>query len=432
MVAPVAVLLNLIFGLAAAWAIARFQLSRPRAADRADRSAVHGVAGGRRPLPRAALRPAGLLGPWLREHDIKVIFACAGPGARDLLRHVPGGRARADPAHGGDGLRRGGGGGEPGRAAGGSLFWLVTLPNVKWGLLYGIILCNARAMGEFGAVVGGVGPHRRRDRHHAAPHREAIPGVQPARRVRGRVGARPCWRWSRSSSRSRSSGAPAASSKRRKRLRSAGKEVPHEHHGEEHHQAFGSFVALDNVSLEVPGGELVAAARAFGLRQDDAAAHHRRPRGAGRGHGALPRRGRHRVARARAQRRLRVPALRAVPPHDRVREHRVRPARAALRPRTRSTTASTSSCGWCSSRASGDPSRRSSPADSASAWRWPARWRRSPRCCCSTSPSARSTPRCARSCGSGCAGCTTRSTSRACSSRTTRRKRSRSPTASSS
>ena len=71
----------------------------------------------------------------------------------------------------------------------------------------------------------------------------------------------------------------------------------------------------------------------------------------------------------------------------------------------------------------------SSPAGSGSAWRWRGPWRSSRRCCCSTSRSARSTPRCGRSCGSGCAGCTTRSMSPASSSPTTRRRRSRSPTA---
>ena len=74
-------------------------------------------------------------------------------------------------------------------------------------------------------------------------------------------------------------------------------------------------------------------------------------------------------------------------------------------------------------------SARSSPAASGSASRWPARWPSSRGCCCSTSRSARSTPRCARSCAAGCAGCTTRCTSPACSSPTTRRRRSRWPTA---
>ena len=74
-------------------------------------------------------------------------------------------------------------------ANGWQMFWRVTLPNIKWGLLYGVILCNARAMGEFGAVYVVSGPHRRPDRHHAAAGREAVPGIQPARRLRGGVAA---------------------------------------------------------------------------------------------------------------------------------------------------------------------------------------------------------------------------------------------------
>ncbi|WDT69773.1 MAG: ATP-binding cassette domain-containing protein [Candidatus Manganitrophus sp.] len=73
----------------------------------------------------------------------------------------------------------------------------------------------------------------------------------------------------------------------------------------------------------------------------------------------------------------------------------------------------------------------SSPADSGSAWRSPARWRSSRRCCCSTSRSARSTPRSARSSVAGCVGCTMNSTSPASSSHTTRRRRWKWPTGSS-
>ena len=99
----------------------------------------------------------------------------------------------------------------------------------------------------------------------------------------------------------------------------------------------------------------------------------------------------------------------------RVREHRLRPARAAARgppveagdPRAGRGTARAGAA-----RLAGRPlSRASCPAASASAWRWRARWRSSRACCCSTSRSARSTPRCARNCAAGCARCTTRSTS---------------------
>src|SRR5262245_61344321 len=63
----------------------------------------------------------------------------------------------------------------------------VTLPNIKWGVLYGVILCNARAMGEFGAVYVVSGRITRPDRHHAAAGGEAVPGVQHAGLVRRRL-----------------------------------------------------------------------------------------------------------------------------------------------------------------------------------------------------------------------------------------------------
>ncbi len=93
----------------------------------------------------------GWLGPWLREHDIKIIFALPGIVlatifvtfpfvARELVPlMVDQGRDEEEAA-----VSLG--------AGGFATFRRVTLPNIKWGLLYGILLCNARAMGEFGAV----------------------------------------------------------------------------------------------------------------------------------------------------------------------------------------------------------------------------------------------------------------------------------------
>jgi sulfate transport system permease protein len=63
-------------------------------------------------------------------------------------------------------------------ASGWQTFWRVTLPNIKWGLLYGVILCNARAMGEFGAVSVVSGPHPRPDQHHAAARRDSLQRIQ--------------------------------------------------------------------------------------------------------------------------------------------------------------------------------------------------------------------------------------------------------------
>ena len=179
-------------------------------------------------------------------------------------------------------------------------------------------------------------------------------------------------------------------------------------------KSFGSFTALKDVSFEVPSGELVALLGPSGggkttmlriiagletadsgtvlLEGEDA---------------------RDRSARDRA-RRLRVPALRAVPAHVGVRERRVRPARAAAHDaalgRRKSTARCTSCSSSCSSTSSPTGCRRSCRADSGSASRWRARSRSSRRCCCSTSRSARSTPTSGASCAAGCGGCTTRFT----------------------
>ncbi len=150
-VAPVAVLLNLVFGVAAAWAIARFRFpGRTLLTAMIDLPfAVSPVVAGLIFVLIFGLQ--GYLGPWLREHDIKIIFAT--PGlilatsfvtfpfvARELIPLMEAIGADEETAAVSLGARAW------------HLLRRVTLPNIKWGLLYGIILCNARAMGEFGAV----------------------------------------------------------------------------------------------------------------------------------------------------------------------------------------------------------------------------------------------------------------------------------------
>ena len=151
-VAAIAVPLNTVFGLAAAWAITKFDFARQELARHADRPAVLGVAGGLGPDLRPDVRRAGLVrAVAARLHDIKIIFALPGIVlatifvtfpfvARELIPLMSDqGRDEEEAAVVARRLRL-------------QTFLRVTLPNIKWGLLYGVLLCNARAMGEFGAV----------------------------------------------------------------------------------------------------------------------------------------------------------------------------------------------------------------------------------------------------------------------------------------
>ena len=151
MVAPTAVFLNVVFGLTAAWAIARFKFP-----GRAFITAlidlpftVSPVVVGLFLLLLFGLQ--GIFGPWLREHEIKIVFAFPGlviatcfvtfpVVARELIPLMEALGSEEEVAAVSLGARPW------------QLWRLVTLPNIKWGLLYGVILCNARAMGEFGAV----------------------------------------------------------------------------------------------------------------------------------------------------------------------------------------------------------------------------------------------------------------------------------------
>jgi sulfate transport system permease protein len=150
-VAPAAVALNLVFGVAAAWAIARFRFpGRTLLVSLIDLPfAVSPVVVGLAFVLLFGLQ--GYFGPWLREHGFKVIFAT--PGlilatafvtfpfvARELIPVLEATGPEEELAAVSLG------------ANGWQMFWRVTLPNIKWGVLYGVILCNARAMGEFGAV----------------------------------------------------------------------------------------------------------------------------------------------------------------------------------------------------------------------------------------------------------------------------------------
>ncbi len=150
-VAAIAVPANLIFGVAASWAIAKFEFrGKSLLLTLIDLpSSVSPVISG---LIYVLLFGAhGWFGAWLMEHDIQILFAVPGIVLATVFVTFPFVARELIP------LMQSQGNEEEEAAlvlgaSGWRTFWHVTLPNIRWGLLYGVILCNARAMGEFGAV----------------------------------------------------------------------------------------------------------------------------------------------------------------------------------------------------------------------------------------------------------------------------------------
>ncbi|TVS10709.1 MAG: sulfate ABC transporter permease subunit CysW [Wenzhouxiangella sp.] len=149
--AAICVPLNTVFGVAAAWAITKFEFrGKSLLISLIDLPfSVSPVIAG---LVFVILFGAqGFLGPWLRANDVQIIFAVPGIVLATLFVTFPFVARELIPL-----MQAQGTGNEEASvslgAGGFRTFWRVTLPNIKWGLLYGVILCNARAMGEFGAV----------------------------------------------------------------------------------------------------------------------------------------------------------------------------------------------------------------------------------------------------------------------------------------
>ena len=149
--AAIAVPLNGLFGLAASWAIAKFEFRGKRLLiTLIDLPfSVSPVISGMIFVLLCGAR--GLFGPWLAAHDLKIIFAVPGIVLATLFVTFPFVARELIPLMQAQGTDEEEAAVTLG-ASGWQTFWRVTLPNVKWGLLYGVILCNARAMGEFGAV----------------------------------------------------------------------------------------------------------------------------------------------------------------------------------------------------------------------------------------------------------------------------------------
>ncbi|MDD4911118.1 MAG: sulfate ABC transporter permease subunit CysW [Sideroxydans sp.] len=149
--AGIAVPANLVFGVSAAWAIAKFDFKgKSLLITLIDLPfAVSPVVSG---LVFVLLFGAqGWFGHWLQAHDIRLIFAVPGIVLATIFVTFPFIARQLIPLMQAQGKEEEEAAVSLG-ASGWQTFWRVTLPNIKWGLLYGVILCNARAMGEFGAV----------------------------------------------------------------------------------------------------------------------------------------------------------------------------------------------------------------------------------------------------------------------------------------
>ena len=147
----ISVPLNLVFGVAAAWCVSKYEFrGKSLLVTLIDLPfSVSPVIAG---LIYVLLFGAqGWLGPWLMERDIQIIFAVPGIVLATLFVTVPFVARELIPLMQEQGTQEE----EAARllgASGWQMFWHVTLPNIKWGLIYGVVLCTARAMGEFGAV----------------------------------------------------------------------------------------------------------------------------------------------------------------------------------------------------------------------------------------------------------------------------------------
>lgn len=150
-VVPIAVGLNLLFGMAAAWAIARFRF-RGRSVLLAMIDlpfAVSPIVAGLALTLLFGMQ--GYFGPWLREHGIKILFDTPGIVLATAFVTFPFVARELIPVLEAEGPEEEMAAITLG-ASGWQMFWRVTLPNIKYGVLYGVILCTARAAGEFGAV----------------------------------------------------------------------------------------------------------------------------------------------------------------------------------------------------------------------------------------------------------------------------------------
>ena len=333
LVAAIAVPANLVLGIAAAWAVAKHEF-RGRALLLALLDLPISVSPVVAGLVFVLLFGAqGWLGPWLAERDIRIIFAVPGMVLATVFVTLPYVARSLIPI-----MRRQGVEEEEAAVTLGAGAWTtllrVSLPNAGLGLLYGVLLTNARAMGEFGAV-SVVSGHIRGETNTMPLHVEILHNeydevgafavafllallavvtlVLKAVLERRMAGFAP--------------GRADDELRLRRRFRTArrgghpgGERFPALHRRRPRRGARRRFAR--NAAGRADGPP-----RPLRLRQDHAAPRHRRAGGDRRRPHPARRRGRDRRSGAAAADRLRVPELRPVPPHDGVRERRLRPAR---------------------------------------------------------------------------------------------------------
>jgi sulfate transport system permease protein len=151
LVAAISVPANLVFGVAAAWAIAKYEfrgkaflvtlIDLPFSVSPVISGLIYVILFGAQ----------GYLGPWLQSHGLQIVFAVPGIVLATIFVTFPFVARELIPLMQEQGTQDEEAAISLG-ASGFQTFWRVTLPNIKWGLMYGVLLCNARAMGEFGAV----------------------------------------------------------------------------------------------------------------------------------------------------------------------------------------------------------------------------------------------------------------------------------------
>ena len=262
--------LNLVFGIAAAWSIAKFDfrgknllltfIDLPFSVSPVIAGLIFVLVFGLQ----------GWFGEWLRDHDLKIIFALPGIVIATIFITFPFVARELIPLMQAQGTEQE----EAARvlgAGGWQIFRRITLPNVKWALLYGVILCNARAMGEFGAV-SVVSGHIRGQTNTMPLHIEILyneyqfaAAFAVASLLAGLALVTLALKYF---------------VERRVAARRPAGGAAHEHRGPPPAEALRRHRRLRRPEPRHPGRPAGRAARPVGLGQDDAAAHHRRPRGA--------------------------------------------------------------------------------------------------------------------------------------------------------